>query len=145
LRGAVAALARAFSHQSASGDRQLLIAASDQSPLVHWAMRYGAAISSIDAGDLSGARVLIGGAPSWPSESCFALFHQEIAGEVTRRHAPEAAPPGEDVHPPSEAPPSAAPPSAAPPSAAGSPDEAERAQADAFGVVDEEDRSDVER
>jgi hypothetical protein len=129
LRGAAGALARAFSHQAELGDLELLTDAGRHSPLVHWAMRYGAAISSIDAGDLSGARVLIGGAPSWPSESCFALFHQEIAGEMNRRHAPDAAAVSEPAVVTDGV----------------SPDEVERTQADAFAVVDEEDRADVDR
>jgi hypothetical protein len=88
LRGAVAALARAFSHTPRDGDRGLLIEASQVSPLVHWAMRYGAAIVCIDAGDLGSARSLLSGAPDWPQESCFSGFHQEIAGEVSRREEP---------------------------------------------------------
>ena len=87
LRGAVAALARAFSHQGIDGDRRLLIQASDASPLVHWAMRYGAAILSLDAGDLPTAKALLAGAPHWPTESCFALFHSEIVGEMDRQSA----------------------------------------------------------
>ena len=85
LRGAVAALARAFSHQSESGDLDLLIDAGNHSPLVHWAMRYGAAVVSIDAGDVGRARALIAGAPGWPSESCFSAFHREIEAELGRR------------------------------------------------------------
>jgi len=85
LRAAVAALARAFSHQSEDGDRRLLLQASDSSPLVHWAMRYGAAVLSVDAGELGRARALLVDAPSWPGESCFAAFHREITEEVDRR------------------------------------------------------------
>lgn len=85
LRRGVAALARAFGHRAVDGDRSLLIQASDTSPLVHWAMRYGAAILSMDEGDLQGAKVLIDGAPTWPSESRFSVFHQEIAAELDRR------------------------------------------------------------
>ncbi len=85
LRSAVAALARAFSHQSEQGDRQLLLQASDASPLVHWAMRYGAAVLSVDAGELHRARALVVDAPAWPGESCFSGFHQEITREVDRR------------------------------------------------------------
>jgi hypothetical protein len=92
LRGAMAALARAFSHTAVAGDAQLLVQASDVSPLVHWAMRYGAAIASVDAGDLGRARALLLGAPSWPSESCFHVFHREISDEVERRaHDPSPA------------------------------------------------------
>jgi len=84
LRGAVAALARAFSHQGIAGDQRLMIQASDASPLVHWAMRYGAAILSVDRGHVGQARSLLAGAPQWPEESCFALFHREITSEVVR-------------------------------------------------------------
>lgn len=87
LRGAVAALARAFSHQSERGDRRLLLEASDASPLVHWAMRYGAAVASVDAGELGVAQALLNGAPAWPSESRFNQFHLEIAEELSRRSA----------------------------------------------------------
>lgn len=85
LRRAVAALARAFSHTPVAGDQQLLLEASQASPLVHWAMRYGAAIVSIDDGKLGDARALLTGAPAWPAESCFHAFHAEIAREVERR------------------------------------------------------------
>ncbi|MBW2455819.1 MAG: hypothetical protein JRI68_14985 [Deltaproteobacteria bacterium] len=85
LRDAVAALARAFSHQSEDGDRRLLLEASDTSPLVHWAMRYGAAVLAVDAGELGRARALLVDAPAWPGESCFANFHREITDEVARR------------------------------------------------------------
>jgi hypothetical protein len=85
LRGAAGALARAFSHQSESGDLELLTDAGRHSPLVHWAMRYGAAVLSIDAGDLGRARACIAGAPEWPGESCFGSFHRQIEDEVRRR------------------------------------------------------------
>ncbi len=86
LRRAAGALARAFSHRGEQGDRKLLLAASDASPLVHWAMRYGAAIRSIDRGDLSVAHALLEGAPEWPPESRFSRFHTEIVAEVSRRN-----------------------------------------------------------
>ncbi|MBI4950867.1 MAG: hypothetical protein HY908_02460 [Myxococcales bacterium] len=98
LRGAVAALARAFAHRGQVGDRQLLLTACDASPLVHWAMRYAAAVLAVDDGDLGGARALLADAPAWPVESRFRGFHAEIAGEVERLavapapgSAPEAA------------------------------------------------------
>jgi hypothetical protein len=97
LRAAVGALARAFSHNGRDGDRRVLIAASDTSPLVHWAMRYGAAILSIDAGEVRLASALLHGAPTWPAESRFNEFHDEIAREVTRRTEaahPDGAPAG---------------------------------------------------
>lgn len=95
LRGGVAALARAFSHTTRAGDRQLLLDASSASPLVFWAMRYGAAIVCVDAGDLSHANRLLSGAPRWPSESCFGAFHQEIAGQVRRLHGSAGGAPGD--------------------------------------------------
>jgi len=85
LRSAIAALARAFCHRGEVGDRRLLMEASDASPLVHWAMRYGAAILAVDRGDLHGARALLFGAPQWPTESCFNGFHREISEELSRR------------------------------------------------------------
>lgn len=85
LRRSVGALARAFSHRSIAGDRALMLSASDASPLVYWPMRYGAAIISIDEGQIGEARQLLAGAPAWPAESCFARFHSEIAAEVERR------------------------------------------------------------
>jgi hypothetical protein len=82
LREAISALVRAFEHCAAPGDLAKLEAASETSPLVHWAMRYGAAIVAIDAGDLTKARALIQGAPSWPEESAFRSFHHEIVGAL---------------------------------------------------------------
>jgi len=79
LRRAVGALARAFAHQSLPGDRQLLEAASETSPLVFWAMRYAAAVVAVDQGDLPKVRQLLTGAPNWPKESTFRAFHDEIA------------------------------------------------------------------
>jgi hypothetical protein len=128
LRNAMAALARAFSHTASAGDAQLLMAASDVSPLVHWAMRYGAAIASVDAGDLGRARALLIGAPSWPSESCFYTFHREISDEVDRRLDPE---PATIVDVPAETTANESPAHGEPPDAGA-----------AAGVVDEEDRSD---
>lgn len=80
LRQAVAALVRAFAHQAQPGDLARLETASENSPLVHWAMRYAAAIVAIDQGDQSRARALIDGAPRWPNESAFRNFHDEISG-----------------------------------------------------------------
>ena len=88
LRRAVGALARAFAHLGQEGDRQLLLRAAQASPLVHWAMRYGAAILAVDAGDLPHARRLLDSAPAWPEESCFGIFHREIAAELERLSTP---------------------------------------------------------
>jgi hypothetical protein len=85
LRRAMGALARAFAHLGQQGDRKLLLRAGDASPLVYWAMRYGAAILAIDAGDLPAARRLLDAAPPWPDESCFCAFHREIADELARQ------------------------------------------------------------
>ncbi len=97
LRAAVGALARAFAHTGLSGDRQLLLTASDASPLVFWAMRYGAAIMAVDACDYTQALLLLAKAPPWPQESCFRSFHQQIVDEVSRLQ--------QGVEPPAEVPP----------------------------------------
>lgn len=83
LRDAVSALVRAFSHSAEPGDLRCLESASEKSPLVHWAMRYAAAIVAVDQGDAGKARELIDGAPRWPTESAFRAFHDEIAGLLT--------------------------------------------------------------
>ena len=79
LRGGVAALARAFAHKCEAGDREALEQAARISPLVHWAMRYASAVVAIDEGDTAKARGYLEGAPDWPSESAFRMFHDEIA------------------------------------------------------------------
>ncbi len=73
------ALARAFAHTSVPGDRALLERASEASPLVFWAMRYAAAVVAIDEGELTRVEELLADAPSWPQESTFRAFHDEIA------------------------------------------------------------------
>ncbi len=83
LRRGIAALARAFAHESLPGDRDLLEYASEISPLVFWAMRYGAAIVAIDEGFFDKARELLIGAPRWPDESTFKAFHEEISGKLS--------------------------------------------------------------
>ncbi|MBI4705551.1 MAG: hypothetical protein HY744_31035 [Deltaproteobacteria bacterium] len=102
LRAAVGALARAFAHQGRRGDRELLIAASDSSPLVYWAMRYAAAIVDLDSGHPHEARLLVAGAPAWPDESYFHSFHRQIAQEAARRMGGRSP---ADVEPPDPAPP----------------------------------------
>lgn len=87
LREAVAALVRAFQHRSVPGDIDRLEQASESSPLVHWAMRYAAAIVAIDSGDRDRAKTLIADAPVWPQESAFRSFHDEIASLAIGRPA----------------------------------------------------------
>lgn len=79
LRGALSAFARAFAHASQPGDLQLLERASKKSPLVHWAMRYAAAVVAIDHGDPGHAKKLIEAAPAWPDSSAFRVFHEELS------------------------------------------------------------------
>jgi hypothetical protein len=78
LRGGLAALARAFAHSSRAGDERALARAAGVTPLVHWAMRYAAAIVAIDAGRRARVPVLLSGAPSWPQESAFHGYHVEL-------------------------------------------------------------------
>ncbi len=78
LRGAVVALTRAFAHKTERGDAVLLERAAAMSPLVHWPMRYAGAVIAIDEGDPAKARAMLEGAPVWPSQSAFRLFHEEL-------------------------------------------------------------------
>jgi hypothetical protein len=87
LREATAALTRAFAHRSQPDDLARLEQASMASPLVHWAMRYGAAIVAIDSGDMQKALKLLDGAPEWPAESQFRSFHEELVHEAMARGA----------------------------------------------------------
>jgi hypothetical protein len=82
LRDALAALARAFAHISKPADMRLLERASKASPLVHWAMRYAAAVVAIDHGQVAHARKLLESAPTWPEGSAFHGFHSELTGIV---------------------------------------------------------------
>ncbi len=82
LRKGVAALARAFAHESLASDRKLLERAASASPLVHWAMRYAAAVVAVDSGRSADARDLIFGAPEWPQESAFRAYHEELLARV---------------------------------------------------------------
>jgi hypothetical protein len=79
LRTAMGAFARAFAHRSRRADVRTLHSAARENPLVHWAMRYAAAVASIDHGQLDEAARLLNGAPRWPEDSAFAAFHDEIA------------------------------------------------------------------
>lgn len=89
LRRGVAALARAFAHESRSDDEALLSRTGRSSPLVHWAMRYARAIVLVDRGRKDEAYALIASAPSWPEESVFHAFHAELAS-VTADEAASA-------------------------------------------------------
>jgi hypothetical protein len=79
LRDALAAFARAFAHTSKPDDIDLLERASKKSPLVHWAMRYAAAVVAIDHGHITHAKKLLEAAPEWPEGSAFRAFHEELS------------------------------------------------------------------
>jgi hypothetical protein len=79
LRDALAAFARAFAHTSKPDDMDLLERASRKSPLVHWAMRYAAAVVAIDHGHRTHAKRLLQTAPQWPEGSAFRAFHDELS------------------------------------------------------------------
>ncbi len=78
LRKGMGAFARAFAHQASAADFSALRKASKSSPLIFWATRYASAIIAIDRGDHARAQELIAGAPSWPNESAFRMFDQEL-------------------------------------------------------------------
>jgi hypothetical protein len=78
LRQGLVALARAFAHASVPGDESVLRRAAAASPLVHWAMRYAAAIVAVDAGKGGDVPGLLAGAPEWPSTSAFHGYHDEL-------------------------------------------------------------------
>jgi hypothetical protein len=80
LRAALTALARAFARRSQGNDAELLVAAAENSPLVHWAMRYGAIVAYLERGDRDRARELLEGAPQWPADSTFRAFQEELSG-----------------------------------------------------------------
>ncbi|HEV8245244.1 MAG TPA: hypothetical protein VGP93_05730 [Polyangiaceae bacterium] len=82
LRTALGALARAFARATAPGDVELLQRAADTSPLVHWAMRYAAAVALINDGRLSEVRSLLDSAPLWPEESAFHAFQRELEAQL---------------------------------------------------------------
>jgi hypothetical protein len=82
LRAGLAAFARAFAHASRDGDAAVLKKAAGASPLVHWAMRYAAAIVEVDRGREGAARALLTGAPDWPQDSAFRVYHDELAGRL---------------------------------------------------------------
>lgn len=82
LRHGVAALARAFAHTSDERDARTLLAAAEASPLVHWAMRYAAAIVAIDHGHPERVGSLLKDAPNWPKQSAFRGYHDEIVTQA---------------------------------------------------------------
>jgi hypothetical protein len=83
LRRGLAALARAFAHASREGDARVLRRAAGASPLVHWAMRYAAAIVAVDGGRAGEVQALLSGAPVWPNESAFHTYHDELLAHVS--------------------------------------------------------------
>jgi hypothetical protein len=82
LRRGLVAFARAFAHRAMRGDAGWLRAAAKSSPLVHWAMRYAGAVLAIYAGDRARALELLEGAPSWPQQSAFRTFDQELRSQL---------------------------------------------------------------
>ena len=82
LRGGIAAMARAFAHKSTDADAKVLRTAGSASPLIHWAMRYASAVIAIDHGKREDVPELLAGAPPWPRESAFALFHEELLAQA---------------------------------------------------------------
>ena len=82
LRRGVGALARAFAHRSRAEDEAVLRDVARSSPLVHWAMRYARVVYLVDAGRQGEARMLLADAPTWPEESAFRSFHDELAAQV---------------------------------------------------------------
>lgn len=83
LREAVAAVARAFAHEPEETDAALLWEAARRNALIHWPLRYAAAIVLIDRGHRQRARQLLDGAPDWPEESAFHAFHEELTVHAT--------------------------------------------------------------
>jgi hypothetical protein len=81
LRRGLAALARAFAHASREGDARVLARAAGASPLVHWAMRYAAAIVAVDGGRARDVHALLSGAPVWPDQSAFHTYHHELLAQ----------------------------------------------------------------
>jgi hypothetical protein len=82
LRRGLGALVRAFAHESRREDQRVLETAASVSPLIHWAMRYAGAVVAIDRGRSQYARELLEGAPMWPKESAFRVFHEELAAKL---------------------------------------------------------------
>ncbi len=93
LRGGIAALARAFAHTSTARDERALRRAARTSPLIHWAMRYAAAVVAIDSGRGAEVQGLLEGAPAWPEESAFKTFHEELLANARAPRDSAASPP----------------------------------------------------
>jgi hypothetical protein len=85
-------LARAFARRSRSGDAELLEVAAETSPLVHWAMRYGAVVAYLERGNYDRAKELLSGAPQWPADSSFRAFQEELSGLATQPAASASTP-----------------------------------------------------
>jgi len=98
LRVSMGALARAFAHESISGDLEALERAARSSPLVSWAMRYAAAIVSVDHDQPERALAMLEGAPHWPPQSAFRAFHRELVLHIARS-TPKASAHHGDVQP----------------------------------------------
>ena len=82
LRRGLGALARAFAHESRRVAERVLKTAASASTHIHWAMRYARAVVAIDRGRSQDARELLIGAPSWPKESAFRVFHEELEAKL---------------------------------------------------------------
>lgn len=78
LRTAILAFARAFAHQAKAHDIRALKHAAGDNPLVHWPMRYAAAVAYVDLGQPSKAKKLIDNVPDWPEDSVFHHFQREL-------------------------------------------------------------------
>jgi hypothetical protein len=83
LREAVGAVARAFAHEPEEHDATLLLEAARKNALIHWPLRYAAAVVCIDDGRRADARRLLQGAPAWPEESAFRAFHAELIAHAS--------------------------------------------------------------
>jgi hypothetical protein len=77
-RDAISALARAFAHRSRLEDLRVLLRAARKNPLIHWPLRYAAAVVCIDHSRRDEARRMLEGAPTWPDGSAFRDFHAEL-------------------------------------------------------------------
>jgi hypothetical protein len=82
LRAAVLAFARSFAHQAQDDDIAALRQAAGENPLVHWPMRYAAAVAYVDRGLPLEARKLLSDAPNWPEDSVFHHFQRELEAHL---------------------------------------------------------------